>query len=249
MVKVDLTKYIKTHKFCYDDAFAEDESTGDLYHSQIQELVDNFFDNGTSTCFCFGQTASGKTFTLFGAGGGQVMSEEDIDQNTYESGGVYMLAAEDIFQRLLNDPNVCLSVSMFEIYGQKVRDLLDNGNELAALEDGDGVLQLVGLTCKECENMEDFIHTSNVGRLARSTTATGANATSSRSHAAMLFRLVNSGENPNPGQPKVCLCLCFVCVYLCDLFDSPNAYIYTHTTESIGKILVDRSGWFRERQR
>lgn len=62
-----------------------------------------------------------------------------------ESGGVYMLAAQDIFNRLSKRRDVYLSISMFEIYGQKVRDLLAQNKELAALEDSHGVLQLVGL--------------------------------------------------------------------------------------------------------
>jgi len=119
-----------------------------------------------------------------------------------ESGGVYMLAAEDLFARLKHLPDLTLSVSMFEIYGQKVRDLLNESCELQALEDGKGVLQLVGLRGVECDaGMADFVRVSNLGRRARSTTATGANATSSRSHAAMLFRLVKRGPT-DPNKPK-----------------------------------------------
>lgn len=91
---------------------------------------------------------------------------------------------------------------MFEIYGQKVRDLLANSKELSALEDGNGVLQLVGLTATRCEGIADFIDASNLGRGARSTTATGANATSSRSHAAMLLRVCDarpSSDIDGPG--------------------------------------------------
>jgi hypothetical protein len=66
-------------------------------------------------------------------------------------GGIYMLAAGDAFKRLEafrqteGNSSVVLTLSMFEIYGQKVRDLLADCKELAALEDGNGVLQLVGL--------------------------------------------------------------------------------------------------------
>jgi hypothetical protein len=40
--------------------------------------------------------------------------------------------------------------------------------------------------------LNDFVQASNQGRSARATNATGANATSSRSHAALLLRLVNT---------------------------------------------------------
>ena len=158
-VKVDLTKYVKDHVFLYDDAFGDEESTGEVYARAETELVDNFFRGGTSTCFCFGQTASGKTFTLFGANGGQG-----------EAGGIYMLAAEDVFARLEERPELQLCVSMFEIYGQKVRDLLAGGKELPALEDGDGVLQLVGLTLEAVDTLEDYLTVSATGRSERATT-------------------------------------------------------------------------------
>ena len=73
-VKVDLTKFMEEHTFTYDDTFGELDDTRELYDRSVQDLVTNVFDGGTSTAFCFGQTASGKTFTLFGAGGGKVMS-------------------------------------------------------------------------------------------------------------------------------------------------------------------------------
>ena len=65
------------------------------------------------------------------------------------------------------------------------------GKELAALEDAKGVLQLVGLTAEPANELASFLELSNVGRAARATHATDANATSSRSHAALLLRLVD----------------------------------------------------------
>ena len=75
----------------------------------------NAFNGGTSTCFCFGQPASGKTFTLFGAGGGLeqqggtdggdhggggVVAAEAPAEADADSSGIYMMAATDMFQRL-----------------------------------------------------------------------------------------------------------------------------------------------------
>ena len=47
---------------------------------------------------------------------------------------------------------------------------------------------------QRCDDLEAFVRASDVGRAARSTSATGANATSSRSHAALLLRL--TGDDP-----------------------------------------------------
>jgi hypothetical protein len=77
-----------------------------------------------------------------------------------------------------------VTLSMYEIKGQKLFDLLNKKEELRALEDERGVLQLVGLTQHECSSLEEFVQTSNIGRTARTTASTGANDTSSRSHCA-----------------------------------------------------------------
>mmetsp|Transcript_10874 Transcript_10874/g.14149 ORF Transcript_10874/g.14149 Transcript_10874/m.14149 type:complete len:588 (-) Transcript_10874:103-1866(-) len=201
-VKVDLTKYESVTKFNLDGVFGENHATTDVYDESVRYLIDNFFAGGTSTCFCFGQTASGKTFTLFGEGGGTHQQHEgsSLDASA-DSGGIYMLAASSAFDRLrlLQEREgmgqVVLQLSMFEIYGQKVRDLLADCKELAALEDGNGVLQLVGLEAHICEDIADFVRVSNEGRASRATNATGANATSSRSHGALLLRLVNTATS------------------------------------------------------
>eukprot|EP00615_Pteridomonas_danica_P012463 CAMPEP_0114335598 /NCGR_PEP_ID=MMETSP0101-20121206/5156_1 /TAXON_ID=38822 ORGANISM="Pteridomonas danica, Strain PT" /NCGR_SAMPLE_ID=MMETSP0101 /ASSEMBLY_ACC=CAM_ASM_000211 /LENGTH=338 /DNA_ID=CAMNT_0001467259 /DNA_START=915 /DNA_END=1932 /DNA_ORIENTATION=- len=73
-------------------------------------------------------------------------------------------------------------------------DLLNERSELTALEDGNGVLQLVGLTQHACDDIDEFLETTNEGRSARTTAATGANATSSRSHCAMLVRVYKNNE-------------------------------------------------------
>jgi len=194
-VKVDLTKYVDEHSYDYDDSFSEVDSTRTLYDRSVHELIENVFGGGTSTAFCFGQTASGKTFTLFGASGGQTVQESsdgsDGTDDAAERGGVYLLAAREIFDQahdlaFSSGSDVTVALSMYEIKGQKLHDLLHDRAELTALEDQHGVLQLVGLTQHACSTIDEFMDATNVGRTARSTAATGANDTSSRSHCAML---------------------------------------------------------------
>ena len=202
-VKVNLTKYVNEQTFTYDDAFGEDDDTSVVYDRSIKGLISNIYQGGTSMAFCFGQTASGKTFTLFGAGGGQTMyqatSAAGLTQAEAEQGGLYVMAASEIFERAEDlskeiDNTINVSLSMYEIKGQRLFDLLNDRSELQALEDSDGVLQLVGLSQHPCVDLEDFLDLSHAGRSARSTAVTGANATSSRSHCAMLVRIYKNGD-------------------------------------------------------
>jgi hypothetical protein len=63
--------------------------------------VVNFFGGGTSTCFCFGQTASGKTFTLFGAEGGKgEAADGDGVVRAVKDAGAQVRHARHVFQCL-----------------------------------------------------------------------------------------------------------------------------------------------------
>jgi len=66
---------MQEHKFAFDSCVGEFHRALDLLEESVRDLVDNSLAGGTSTCFCLGQTASGKTLTLFGAGGRQVVSD------------------------------------------------------------------------------------------------------------------------------------------------------------------------------
>lgn len=200
--KVDLTEYVHPHEFLFDDSFGAEADTTDVYRRSVHSLVHNLFQGGTSTCFCFGETASGKTYTLFGecgtvgGGKGEVASPSSPE-------GLYMMAARRIFDEAAEasspgqdgmlEPGFAggIGVSMFEIYGQKVFDLLNGSNALTALEDAKGVLQLVGLSRHYCDDIDTFMAKTSAGRAARSTSSTGANQTSSRSHAVMAVYLLN----------------------------------------------------------
>jgi hypothetical protein len=63
-VKVDLTQYIDTQEFIFDDSFEADENNEDIYKRTIKHLVKFAFDGGKASCFAYGQTGSGNLFNL-----------------------------------------------------------------------------------------------------------------------------------------------------------------------------------------
>ena len=87
------------------------------------------------TCFAFGQTGSGKTFTMLGA--------PEAGQR-----GLYLLAADDMFRLSENHPDgIGIFVSMMEIYGDEVFDLLSREKKkLVPREDAKKKVQIAGLT-------------------------------------------------------------------------------------------------------
>ena len=81
-------------------------------------IFSNFCFRGCGTCFAFGQTGAGKTFTLLG------------DKVTP---GLYQLAAKDIFHSMSTRQwgnEVHLWLSYYEIYCGQLYDLLNKRKRL-----------------------------------------------------------------------------------------------------------------------
>ncbi len=58
IVQVDLTKYVESHKFAFDEVFADESTNEDIYTSTCKPLVHFFVAGGKTTCFAYGQTVS-----------------------------------------------------------------------------------------------------------------------------------------------------------------------------------------------
>lgn len=118
--KVDgVTKFIENQEFEFDNTFSDTETNEQLYKCSIQPILDLVFNTGTITIFAYGQTGSGKTYTMQ---------------------GLQQLAVADLFERGIHywqnqARNFTVTVSMYEIYGGKLYDLLNNHEGLKLLED------------------------------------------------------------------------------------------------------------------
>ena len=133
--KVDLTRYTENHQFTFDHAFSESSTNVEVYNACGKPLVHFVAEGGMGTCFAFGQTGSGKTFTMLGA--------PDAGER-----GLYLLAADDMFRLCQTHPDdLGIYVSMMEIYGDEVFDLLSRDKKkLVPREDAKKKVQIVGLT-------------------------------------------------------------------------------------------------------
>lgn len=101
--------------------------------------------------------------------------------------------------------DLVVSASYFEIYGKLVFDLLNKKIRLRVLEDGKGIVRVVGLTEKVVERVEDVLVLIQQGSNERMTGQTSANSNSSRSHAVfqiVLRKLGQLGSNSVVGKLK-----------------------------------------------
>ncbi|XP_011805949.1 PREDICTED: kinesin-like protein KIF24 [Colobus angolensis palliatus] len=179
---VDLTQYILQHVFYFDEVFGEACTNRDVYMKTTHPLIQHIFNGGNATCFAYGQTGAGKTYTMIG---------------THENPGLYALAAKDIFRQLqVSQPRKHLFVwiSFYEIYCGQLYDLLNRRKRLFAREDSKHMVQIVGLQELQVDSVELLLEVILKGSKERSTGATGVNADSSRSHAIIQIQIKDSAK-------------------------------------------------------
>ncbi|GMH69647.1 hypothetical protein TL16_g05209, partial [Triparma laevis f. inornata] len=194
--RVDLTREVETSNFAFDNSFDADSFNRDIYESTTSNLIPTMFNGGRGSVFAYGQTGSGKTFTMMGAEmtgnrGGQGRGVLDGNE------GLYYLAARDVFQTRQQEEfkHFTVTVSLFEIYGGKLYDLLNLRNVVKCLEDANKKVCFPGLSEHVVNSEDDVMGLIQSGGNNRSTGTTSANADSSRSHAILLMSL----KVPGPG--------------------------------------------------
>ncbi|KYN00256.1 Centromere-associated protein E [Cyphomyrmex costatus] len=160
-------------RFEFDHIFDTNANNNDVF-DVVKPIVDAAVNGFNGTVFAYGQTSSGKTYTMMG---------------TLEEPGIIPLAIEYMFDAITNIPGreFLLRVSYLEIYNEKVNDLLSkNLTDLKVHEDGNGQ---VFVKCKEevTNSPENVLAIMNKGNKNRRIGETNMNERSSRSHT--IFRI------------------------------------------------------------
>ena len=189
--KVDLTKYIEEHHFTFDKAYDENSTNHQIYEEMVKPMIKAAFNRTKITCFAYGQTGSGKTYTMMG-------NNHNENDKSPQVPGLYLLSAVDVFKYLSSDSysNLEIWVSFYEIYCNKLFDLLNNKNILQAREDGKGNVCIAGLMERNIKNLKELMMIIDFGLNGRTTGVTGANLDSSRSHAILQIAIKTKEGNP-----------------------------------------------------
>ena len=123
------TEYGQTHNFTYDHCFsccdAENEQFGGqetVYSKLAKPLLAKAFEGFNTCLFAYGQTGSGKSYSIMG----NIGSNESLD----EKAGVVPRFCFDLFRNIesaslrCKSDNIEVQISYFEIYKEKIQDLL-----------------------------------------------------------------------------------------------------------------------------
>merc|ERR1712238_164686 len=189
--RVDLTREVESLPFAFDNIFGEDSNNAQIYNETVRNLIPGVFNGHWASVFAYGQTGSGKTFTMMGSNMTGMKSGKQNKIKQDENWGLYYLAAKDVFELIKNPEyaNLTVGASLFEIYGGKLFDLLNDRNPIKCLENHKGKVCFPGLSEHPVADSEHLINLIEAGAMNRSTGTTSANADSSRSHAVLQLSL------------------------------------------------------------
>ncbi|XP_073698964.1 uncharacterized protein [Garra rufa] len=177
----------QTKSYSFDRVFSAEETTAQLYQDIAKPLVVSAVEGYNGTIFAYGQTSSGKTFSMMGS-----------EHNP----GVIPLAMADVFKSIKSFPKkeFLLRVSYMEIYNETVTDLLCDKWKRKPLEIREGNYKNVyvaDLTEELVTSPEQALSWITKGEKNRHYGKTKMNQRSSRSHT--IFRMIlESRETSDP---------------------------------------------------
>ncbi|PIN06600.1 Kinesin-like protein [Handroanthus impetiginosus] len=176
--------------FKFDHVFKPEDSQEAIFE-QTLPIVTSVLDGYNVCIFAYGQTGTGKTYTMEG---------------TLENRGVNYRTLEELFRVSSERRSTMryeLFVSMLEVYNEKIRDLLvENSNQpakkLEIKQSAEGTQEVPGLVETCVHGTDEVWALLASGSRVRSVGSTNANELSSRSHC--LLRVTVMGENLISGQ-------------------------------------------------
>ncbi|KAF7456519.1 kinesin-like protein [Cryptosporidium felis] len=188
--RVDCTKYIDKHSYTFDRVYSERINNRELYEDIIRPLTENIFTPGFKcSCFAYGQTGSGKTYTMMGSE--NTASSNSSQKPTEHELGIFELAVNNIFELLAQSEHEDkdVYVSFFEIYCDKLYDLLNNQKLVSAMENSKREVVVKDLTERLIKTREDLLAVISKGLEYRRTAQNSMNDMSSRSHAILQIEI------------------------------------------------------------
>ncbi|KAI3727542.1 hypothetical protein L6452_16158 [Arctium lappa] len=168
--------------FEFDEVLTEFASQKRVYEVVAKPVVESVLDGYNGTVMAYGQTGTGKTYTLGRLG------DEDTSAR-----GIMVRAMEDIFAEISPETD-SISVSYLQLYIETIQDLLDPTNDnLSITEDPkSGDISLPGASLIEVRDQPSFVELLRLGEAHRFAANTKLNTESSRSHAILMVHVKKS---------------------------------------------------------
>ena len=179
-----LTSSTKTFQF--DKVFGPQSKQLDVYRAVVEPLITQVLQGYNCTVFAYGQTGTGKTFTMEG---GDERDDPSVSWEDDPTSGIIPRALAQLFDELKvqQEAEFTVRTSFLELYNEEIFDLLsaqDDTTKLRLFEDSTkkGSVIVQGLEEVLVGSKSEVYKILERGSSKRKTAATLMNAHSSRSH-------------------------------------------------------------------
>ena len=191
---VENPNYFQYHRFTFDRIFDIDSTQDEVYAISALPAVESVLSGYNSTIFAYGQTGTGKTFTMEG------FTFDYLDPNR----GIIPRTIEDIFKYIENNTNsnttFIIRATYLQIYNEQISDLLKpEKKNLSIRESKQKGLYVESLSEWAVRSPNDIYALLERGSQSRAKANTHMNDVSSRSHAVFSIQ-VEQMENGQSGK-------------------------------------------------
>lgn len=194
--------------FTFDKVFGPKSQQRSLYDQAIAPIVHEVLEGFNCTIFAYGQTGTGKTYTMEGEG--RISKNGELPTDA----GVIPRAVRQIIDTLENqNADYSMKVTFLELYNEEITDLLANEESsrssedkskrpIALMEDGKGGVLVRGLEEEIVYSASEIYNLIERGSSKRHTAETLLNKQSSRSHSIFSIT-IHSKETTPEGEELV----------------------------------------------
>ncbi|KAA8518861.1 hypothetical protein F0562_016365 [Nyssa sinensis] len=195
--------------FTFDKVFGPKAQQRSIYDQAITPIVNEVLEGFNCTVFAYGQTGTGKTYTMEGGmrnKGGDLPAEA----------GVIPRAVRQIFDTLeAQNADYSMKVTFLELYNEEITDLLapedysrtleeKQKKPISLMEDGKGCVVVRGLEEEAVYSANEIYNLLERGAAKRRTADTLLNKRSSRSHS--VFTITVHIKEATVGEEEVIKC-------------------------------------------
>uniref|UniRef100_A0A182QBE6 Kinesin motor domain-containing protein n=1 Tax=Anopheles farauti TaxID=69004 RepID=A0A182QBE6_9DIPT len=187
-------------KFTFDRTFAPNSRQNEVYQAVVAPYIEEVLSGYNCTVFAYGQTGTGKTFTMVGEEEPELSAAYEDDTKT----GIIPRAVNHLFDELrMTELEFSMRISYLELYNEELCDLLstDDAVKIRIFDDVQkkGSVIVQGLEEITVHSKDDVYKLLAKGQERRKTASTLMNAQSSRSHTIFSI-IVHIKENGLEGE-------------------------------------------------
>ena len=177
-------------KWTYDYILPPDTTQEQMNEKVAKKTVTDFTEGYNGTIFAYGQSGSGKTYSMLG-------HESILDSLSEKNNNLYGIIPRAVFQIFdilkeftRNGTKWKLTLSYIEIYNEKIKCLLSKKDGLKIREDPHDGFIIPEKETIDCKNPTNIFEGIKLANKNRATGATNQNEHSSRSHAILQLQLI-----------------------------------------------------------